>query len=158
AAAGDVAKRLFENFQDLEKLKGAAPETMADAMQELQERLGKSRERLAKDLDKGKRAIEAAKVFEKGNEFQQLDQRQRDRGRDINRLVEQIRRGEMQAGKTLSDLGARQRAIAEELGAWTSALGPILDALPDEFEQMREQGREFLEAVEHENIPEVMDG
>ena len=157
-AAADVGRKLFENFRDLEKLKAADPQTMADAMKELQDRLGESRERMAKDMDKGKRAIEAAKVFEKANEFQQLVQRQRDLLKDLNRMVEQIRRGQTQAGQALRGLGARQSAVAEELREWTKALGPVLDALPGEFARMREEGREFLEAVEHENIPEVMDG
>ena len=158
AAAGDVAAKLFENFQELEKLKGADADAMAEAMKDLQERIGQSRERMAKEMKKGERAMEAAKVFEKAGEFQQLVQRQRDLVKDMNRMVEQIRRGETQAGQALRDLGARQGAIAADLREWTDALGPVLDALPEEFARMRDEGREFLEALKHENIPEVMDG
>lgn len=158
AAAAEVGKKLFENFQALEKLKDAGPKALAGAVKELQDRLGESRERIAKDMDKGERAIAAAKVFEKANEFQQLVQQQREVLKDLQRMVEQIRRGEMQAGQALRSLGERQRALAERLRAWPQELGPVLDALPEEFAKMRDEGREFLEMLERENIPEVMDG
>lgn len=158
AAAAEVGKKLFENFQALEKLQGSGAKAMAGAMQELQDRLGETQQRLAKDLAKGERAVAAGEVFAKANEFQQLVQRQRELLKDFQRMIEQIRRGETQAGQALKSLGERQRGLAEELRAWPKALAPLLDALPEEFARMRDEGRKFLDMLEKENIPEVMDG
>jgi hypothetical protein len=157
-AAVEVGAKLLENFDALEQLKSANPAAVAKAVPDLLERLSEASTRVAKDLEDGNLAIEAAKVFAKAHEFQQIVQQQRDLLKDLQRLVEQLRRGETQAGQALADLGRRQAALAAQLRQWTRDLGPMLDGLPNVFAPMRDEGREFLAAVEHENVPEVMDG
>ncbi|MEA3209522.1 MAG: hypothetical protein QOE70_2579 [Chthoniobacter sp.] len=153
----DAAQRLFDNGKQLEELRGQSPDDLLEAVPALKERLGKMAKQMAGQMQKGERAMAAGKVFEQAGVFQQVIEEQRDLVKDFNRVLEQIRRGEMQAGQALRDLGKRQREIAETLRKMEKDLGDALGELPDEFARMQEGGEDFLKALREFEIPPVMD-
>jgi tetratricopeptide (TPR) repeat protein len=152
-AALQVAKNLLENANDLEQLQG---DELAEAIPQLKERLGESSKQLADEMKQGERAIAAAKVLDQMGKFRELLDSQRELVKDLNRVVEQIRRGETQAGLALRDLAASQRKIAEGLKEMETNLGSALGELPEEFQQLKDEGADFLEALGELKIPPTM--
>jgi hypothetical protein len=156
-ASRDVAERLYDNGKDLDELNGAGAKELADAVPELKKRLGESQKRMEKEMQKGERAVAAAKVIEQAGKFKELLERQRELVKDFDRTVEQIRRGETQAGQALKDLAKRQREIAEGLREMEKEMGQALKELPDEFAKMKEEGQKFLDLLKEADVPPVMD-
>lgn len=156
-SSADAMKRLFENGQELEELAGQPAGELKDAVPQLKERLGEARKEMAEEMEKGERAIAAGKVFEQAGVFGELLEEQRDLAKDFNRLTEQLRRGEMQAGQGLRDLARRQSEVAEGVRQLEKNLGDALGALPEEFAGMRKEGAEFLQALGELKIPPTMD-
>ena len=96
-------------------------------------------------------------MVEQAGRFKQLIEEQRDLVKDLNRVTEQIRRGETQAGPALRDIAKRQREIAEGLRDVDKQLDEALKALPEEFALMKEQGQEFLDMLRERKVPPLMD-
>jgi len=156
-AARDVAEKLAGNGRDLDDLADAPAKDMADAVPAMKKRLGESEQRIEEEMKKGGRIVAAAKVIEQAGRFKQLVDEQRDLVKDLNRTIEQIRRGETQAGPALRDLAKRQRENAEGLRDVDRQLDEALKALPGEFALMKEQGQEFLEMLREREVPPLMD-
>ena len=155
-AAGDVAEKLLENGKELDGLAGASPGEAADAVPEMKKRLGESEKRMEKEMQKGERVAAAAKVVEQAGRFKEMLEKQRNIVKDFNRTIEQIRRGETKAGPALQDLARQQREISSMLQDIEKEMGEALKALPEEFAEMKEQGSEFLEMLQEQKVPEVM--
>ncbi len=156
-ASNDVAEKLLENGKELDGLTNGSPKEMADAVPEMKKRLGETEKRMEKEMKKGEQVVAAAKVIEQVGRFKQLLEKQRAIVKDFNRTIEQIRRGETQAGSALRDLARQQREISTELRDIEKELDQSLKALPEEFAEMKEQGVEFLEMLREQKVPEVMD-
>lgn len=156
-ASTEAMKQLFENGKQLDALKNKSADEMAEAMPQLKERLGKMQEEMAKQMEQGEKAEAAGKVMEQAGKFSELVEAQRELVKDFNRVAEQVRRGEMQAGQALKDLGEKQKEVAEEIRKLENDMGKALDELPEEFEEMKDQGYEFLELLKEADIPPVMD-
>jgi tetratricopeptide (TPR) repeat protein len=157
ATSLDAMQRLFDNARQLEGLSGQSPDDLHDAIPELKERLGAVEKQMAGPMKLGERSIAAGKVFEQAGVFQEAIEAQRELVKDFNRILEQIRRGEMQAGQALRDLGKRQREVAENLRKMERDLGAALGELPEGFERMEEEGGLFLDALREFEIPSTMD-
>jgi hypothetical protein len=153
----DAMGKLFENAKELGELAGRSKEDIRDAVPGLKERLGATEKQMAKEMEKGKRAIAAAEVFEQTARLQQVIEDQRELVKDYNRTVEQIRRGEMDAGQALRDLARRQREIAQNLREMEKNMKSAIEKLPEDFANMREEGEEFLELFNDLKIPPTMD-
>jgi hypothetical protein len=156
-ASADVARKLFENGKDLDDLANGSAKEMAEAVPELKKRLGESEKRVEQEMKKGGRAIAGARVIEQAGKFKQLIEEQRELVKDLNRVSEQIRRGETKAGPALRDIAKRQREIAGELRGVDKQLDEALAALPDEFARVKEQGAEFLKLLREREVPPLMD-
>ncbi len=156
-ASRDVAERLYDNGKDLDELAEAGAKQLADAVPELKKRLGESEKRMEKELQKGDRAIAAAKAIEQAGKFKELVEKQRELVKDTDRATEAIRRGETQAGSALKDLAKRQREVAEGLRQVEKDMAEALKDLPEEFEEFKEQGEQFLELLKEAEVPPVMD-
>jgi tetratricopeptide (TPR) repeat protein len=157
ATSLDAMQRLFENARELEGLDGKPPGDLRDAIPGLQRRLGVVEQEMAGPMKLGERALAAGKVFEQAGVFREAIEAQRELVKDFNRILEQIRRGEMQAGQALRDLGKRQGEVAENLRQMERDLGAALDALPEEFERMATEGRQFLKLFGESEILSTMD-
>ena len=156
-ASEAVAESLFENGKQLQDLWRSTPKELGEAVPQLRERLGASEKELSSALQKGERAAAAGKVFEQAGRFNELLTLQRGLVKDFNRILEQIRRGEMQAGRALGDLARKQRDVAAGLRTFEKDLEAALEGLPEEFAKMKSDGNEFLEAFRELAIPPVMD-
>ena len=156
-ASAEVAKNLLENGKDLDDLANAPAKEMADAVPEMKKRLGESEKRVEQEMKKGARTVAAARVIEQAGKFKQLVEEQRELVKDLNRVTEQIRRGETKAGPALRDIAKRQREIAGGLRDVDKELEEALNALPDEFAKVKEEGAEFLEMLREREVPPLMD-
>ncbi len=156
-ASADVAKNLAANGRDLDDLANASAGQMADAVPTLKKRLGETEKRVEQELKKGERAVAAARVIEQAGKFKQLIEEQRELVKDLNRLTEQVRRGETQAGPALRDIAKRQHEIAGTLRDVDRQLDEALQALPDEFARVKEEGLEFLKMLRERSVPPLMD-
>lgn len=148
---------LFENGKQLKELWRARPEELLAALPELKKRLGESEKTMAPELEKGERVAAAAKVMEETNHFREVIEAQRDLVKDLNRALEQIRRGESKAGQALGDLAQRQKEIAGNLREMEKNIGGAVDALPEDFASMKADGEKFLQALRDLEIPPTMD-
>ncbi len=156
AAAADVMKKLFENAQELGDLKDKPADQMALATPTLRRRLGEVEERIAEDLQRGERAAKAAAVLDQARRFHDLLQEQRDVVKDLNRVIEAVRRGEMTAAQALPEMEQRQKRVADGLGQFEKDLRAALEKLPADFGKLRAATEEFLEAYQAPPIPPVM--
>lgn len=156
-ASADVARNLLENGRDIDDLADASAKEMEEAIPDLKKRIGESEKRVEQEIKKGDRVIVGARVIEQAGRFKQLIEEQRELVKDTNRIIEQIRRGETQAGPALRDLAKREREIAAGLRDVDKQIDAALDALPDEYAKVKEGGREFLQLLREGKAPEVMD-
>lgn len=156
-ASNEVAEKLFENGKELDALADGSPKAMQEAVPEMKKRLGETEKRMEQEMKKGEKVVAAGKVIEQAGRFKQLLEKQREIVKDLNRTIEQIRRGETQAGPALRDLARQQREAAAELLDVEKQLDESLKALPEEFAAMKEQGTEFLEMLREQKVPGVMD-
>lgn len=157
STAADAMQRLFANGQQLESLQGESAANLGKAVPELKKRLGEMEQGMSAALAKGERAVAAGKVFEQAGIFGEVLAAQRDLVKDFNRLIEQLRRGEMQAGQGLRELAKQQGEVAEILRQMEKNLSSALAELPPEFDRMKDEGAKFLEALAELKIPPVMD-
>ncbi|MHA3772889.1 hypothetical protein ACXR0O_15250 [Verrucomicrobiota bacterium sgz303538] len=156
-ASQDAMRELFENAKQLEDLWRAQPKELLDALPQLKERLGSSEKDLAQEMQKGERAMAAANVFEQAGKFRERLEEQRQIVKDFNRTVEQIRRGETQAGQALRDLAKRQQEVADGMRQLEKELEGALNGLPEEFAKMQEEGRKFIQGLQEMEIAPTMD-
>ncbi len=156
-SALEAMKPLFENAKQLKELWRANPDELLGAIPELKKRLGASEKEIAPALEQGERAVAAGKVFEQAARFSELIEQQRGLVKDLNRALEQIRRGETSAGQALGDLARDQAEIAAGLRQMEKEMGEAVDQLPEEFSKMKEEGVKFLEALRDMEIPPTMD-
>jgi tetratricopeptide (TPR) repeat protein len=156
-ASGEAVQQLMDNVTDLEELKNSLPVDVMNALPQLRERLGKGGQRMAGEMQRGERAMAAAEVFEQAGRFRDSIDAQRALVKEYNRVLEQIRRGETQAGQALRDLAGQQAAIAGGLRELQTGLDAALKALPEEFSAMTEEGRAFLDALAEMEIGATMD-
>ena len=156
-ASANAMKELFENAKELEDLGRAQPQELLESLPGLKERLGASESDLAGELEKGDRAMAAANVFEQAGRFKERMEEQRNLVKDFNRTVEQIRRGETQAGQALRDLAKRQAEVAEGMRQLEKELEGALNGLPEEFAKMQKEGREFIKELQELEIAATMD-
>lgn len=155
--AREVARQIGENGRQLEKLKGATPQELADAMKELMERMAAAEQSAAPEMKKGERVVAAGKVIEQAGRFSELLQEQRDLVKDMNRAEEQIRRGETKAAQALSEMARRQREIEAGLQKMEKEMQSALNELPEDFAAMKEEGEHFMELLRSLEVPPTMD-
>ncbi len=156
-ASKKVAEQLLQNGMQLEGLADAAPGDVPPAVAEMKKRLGEAEKQAEPEMKKGERIVAAAKVVEQIGEFKKLVENQRGLAKDFNRAAEQIRRGELQASSALADLAKRQRENAEGIRNLQKELGAAIDALPEDYAEFAEEGREFLDLLKEADVPPVMD-
>ncbi len=156
-ASEEAMKQLFENAKELQGLWKAPPEELAAAAPKLQKRLGETEKGMGEQMKLGARAAAAGKVMEQAARFNEIVQAQRELVKDFDRLAESVRRGEMEAGKGLEELGQRQAQLAGETRDLEKKMGEALAKLPDEFSEMRSTGEEFLEALKDVDPQSAMD-
>ena len=156
AAAADSLRNLREHFEtQAETLSGMSHRDM-DLDLRVQEMAGaflQHQEDHAPHQEQAENFIKVGELLEQTTRFQQLIQRQEALEREFARYAYSLPPEERDR---LRRLERRQRELQEELREWVNTTRDRAEALPNEFESLREQVHEMLENLEKAEADTLM--
>jgi hypothetical protein len=145
-ASGEAGEFVAQNLTDLRAMSDA--QSALARVNAMQERLGEGQKRLEPTLQSARLAEQAGRVFEQIGKFVDLVKEQRSLVKNLDRLTEQIRRGETTSTEAIHAMGVRQQEISNNLDTLETELGRALLMLPSEsLGKLKNEGRQFLNAM-----------